>query len=184
MNEEQRAKIARYNKAYRDANPGKMKALKKSWRETNKDKIRAYLDTNRDKILAVRRAYWEANKTEINAADRERRKARNGSKARIAISSEVVAEKKDRETARKLWHRAYYSANKEKIKLQQNHYRKASRDKINARERAYKQANRDKINPRERARERARRKQADAYDSATNFVSVINNLNKLANKVA
>ena len=81
--EEKRAKKKAYGKAYREANPDKVKAYReanpdkiiaqtKAYREANSDKAKArrkaYREANPDKVKARRKAYREANPDKSNAA--------------------------------------------------------------------------------------------------------------------
>ena len=63
--------------------------------------------------------------------------------------SELVI--KEKSVNNKTYNKAYYEANKDKIKASQKAYREANKDKINARRKAYYEANKDKIKASQKA---------------------------------
>ena len=93
-----------YDKAYRTANPDKIKAKNKAYRTANRDKIKAknkaYRTANIDKIKANDKAYRTANIDKIKAND----------KAYYEANIDKT----------KAQHKAYYEANRDKIKDRQN----------------------------------------------------------------
>ena len=95
--EERRAKRLAYGKAWREANPGRIKALGK-----------AYRDANKDELIAKRKAYRETNKEALNA---RMKVYRDANKERFKAYREVNKEAK---AAR---HKVYREANKDKQKL-------------------------------------------------------------------
>ena len=105
-----------HNKAYREANPEKIKAQKKAYREANREKenarSRAYNKANSEKIRAYRKAPHEANRENNNARSRAYYHAN--------------CEK------RKASSKAYHQANPEKIKALKKAYREANRERANA----------------------------------------------------
>ena len=66
-------------KAYREANPEKIKACKKAWRKANLEKAKArskaYYEANLEKVKARSKAYYEANPEKAKARSKAYREA-------------------------------------------------------------------------------------------------------------
>lgn len=71
LNEEQKAKKAAYQKAWREVNREKVNARCKAYRETNLEKLRAknkvYREANAEKVRAKSKLYHEVNREKENA---------------------------------------------------------------------------------------------------------------------
>jgi 5-methylcytosine-specific restriction endonuclease McrA len=115
-------------KAYREANPEKVKANSRAHYEANAEKVKAHQkawrEANAEKEKARQKAYREANP--------EKRKAA------VKAWAEANAEK------RKAYSKAYYEANAEKVKA----YLEVNAEKIKARDKAYREANPEKVKAR------------------------------------
>ena len=141
--EEQKKRRLERKKAWKKANPEKVKAQKKRWRERNQGKVREWKRRDRkvdpEKERERKRKWREANPEKVKE---QRRKSRAREKARLEADEERMR------------------AVKEKVREQKLRYRQANREKLRERQRKWREANREKVS--EMRRKRREREKAEA----------------------
>lgn len=128
-NEERKARAAERARAWRAANPDKVKASNRAAYKANSEQrieyARAYRENNPEKVAECLRAWRAANPEKVKANNRAWR----------AANHEKVAEQG----------RAYYKRNAEQIAERARAYRQANAEQIAERVRAWRKANPEKV---------------------------------------
>ena len=118
------------------ANIEDKRAQNRAWKQANPDKVRAYYKANRDKVKAQSRAWKQANPDKARAHDRAWKQANR---------DKVRASQKAWKQANPDKIRAWRQANRDKRLAQNRAWNEANPDKLRASRRAWQQANPDKV---------------------------------------
>lgn len=133
-----------YSKAYRDANPEKVKATVKAWHDVNSEKVKtaykAWYETNSEKVKATSKAWNEANPEKKKATDKAYSAANPEKRKAISQSWNKYNPEKGKATS-KAWH----EANIERAKAQQREWYENNIEKVNVTTKAWREANPKKV---------------------------------------